>query len=661
MFVADICYLQAEAPPHGVGEHPRAGYNWDECGAEAVLDRMSVKNGRLGLPDGMNYRLLVLPDTSAITPELLQKISELVKDGATVLGTPPQKSPSLNHYPQCDEQVQRTAAALWGNCDGEKVREYQFGKGRILRGVTPEKALREAGVPPDFISDVPLRHIHRAGEKADIYFIANPSAAAVTALTTFRISGGLPEFWWPESGRLERAAMFECTNGTTTLVLNLTPSGSVFVVFRKTVIGSDQIIAVLHNGKEIYSTRQRRPSIIVQNAIYGVPDDPQRSRDVREKVQRRVDGGETSFPVRALAGGDDPAPNVLKSLTVDYAVGERTFQVKAQDPATIHLTADAVKATVQKATYGILDDPLRTRDVRDKLQRLLDSGETSFAVARMAEGDDPAFNIVKTLVAECEIDGKQVTLRSTDPEVISLKPPTPHFEAPAELHSSADGKPFLQVWQAGQYALQTAAGYSIRFFAPKAPPAGEIAGPWQVHFPPNWGAPPEITFDHLSSWSEHNDPGVKYFSGTATYFKTVEIPRDLLGKNRRLFLDLGRVEIMAQVKLNGKELGTLWKAPFMVDITDASKSGVNHLEIKVINLWPNRLIGDEQLPEDSERNPNGTLRRWPPWLLAGKPSPTGRFTFSMWRLWKKDDPLLPSGLLGPVRLRAAEIVRANAL
>jgi hypothetical protein len=131
------------------------------------------------------------------------------------------------------------------------------------------------------------------------------------------------------------------------------------------------------------------------------------------------------------------------------------------------------------------------------------------------------------------------------------------------------------------------------------------------------------------------------------------VPAEMLGNGRRLYLDLGNVQVMAQVKLNGRDLGLLWKPPFRVDITDAAKAGENSLEVKVVNLWPNRMIGDEQLPEDSDRNANGTLKKWPDWLQQGKPSPTGRFTFTSWRLWKKDSPPLESGLIGPVMLRPA--------
>ena len=149
---------------------------------------------------------------------------------------------------------------------------------------------------------------------------------------------------------------------------------------------------------------------------------------------------------------------------------------------------------------------------------------------------------------------------------------------------------------------------------------------------------------------------MKYFSGTAAYRKTLHVPSELIAADRRLFLDLGKVEVIAEVKVNDQDLGILWKPPFRADITDAVKPGENALEVKVVNLWVNRLIGDEQLPEDSARNPNGTLKEWPQWLQEGKPSPTGRYTFTSWRLWKKDSPLQESGLLGPVTLRTAAMV-----
>ena len=121
-----------------------------------------------------------------------------------------------------------------------------------------------------------------------------------------------------------------------------------------------------------------------------------------------------------------------------------------------------------------------------------------------------------------------------------------------------------------------------------------------------------------------------------------------------MVLDLGKVAVMAEVKLNGKNLGTCWKSPYMVDITNVIKAGENQLEIKVVNLWINRQIGDENLKDDTDRNPDGTLKSWPDWVLNGKSSPTGRFSFTSWRLWKKNDKLVESGLLGPVSIQIIE-------
>ena len=203
---------------------------------------------------------------------------------------------------------------------------------------------------------------------------------------------------------------------------------------------------------------------------------------------------------------------------------------------------------------------------------------------------------------------------------------------------------------AGVYELQTADNKSRRFEVGALPPPLELGGPWELAFPPQWGAPDKVSLDKLVSWSQHPDPGVKHFSGTATYSKTIDIPQEMLGKTRRLYLDLGNVAVMAEVKLNGKNLGILWKAPFRIEITEAVKSGQNSLQVSVVNLWINRMIGDEFLPADCELNADGSLRAWPAWLLEGKPNPSGRFTFSTWRLWGKNETLQESGLIGPVRI-----------
>ena len=199
LFVADLCYLQAEAPPQSFHEHPRKGYGWDECSADVVMNRMTVRDGRLVLPDGMSYRVLVLPESLTMTAGLLGKIKDLVSAGATVVGSRPVKSPSLSGYPACDASVQRLAAELWGDCDGHKVKEHRVGLGRVVCGITPEDLLAASGVRPDFQTRSNLNSIHRALGATDLYFVSNPQASGFNAVCSFRVTGKQPEFWWPET------------------------------------------------------------------------------------------------------------------------------------------------------------------------------------------------------------------------------------------------------------------------------------------------------------------------------------------------------------------------------------------------------------------------------------------------------------------------------
>ena len=168
-----------------------------------------------------------------------------------------------------------------------------------------------------------------------------------------------------------------------------------------------------------------------------------------------------------------------------------------------------------------------------------------------------------------------------------------------------------------------------------------------MRFPAKAGAPESVTLDKLISWSDHADAGVKYFSGTATYRKTFRLPPEALAAGRAMYLDLGKVAVIARVSVNGRDLGILWNAPFRVEATEALRAGDNLLEVQVTNLWVNRMIGDEQLPEDSDRNPDGSLKSWPKWLLEGKPSPAGRHTFATVSRLEKGLPFAGVGSARP--------------
>ncbi|MBE9586441.1 hypothetical protein IM792_18455 [Mucilaginibacter sp. JRF] len=167
-----------------------------------------------------------------------------------------------------------------------------------------------------------------------------------------------------------------------------------------------------------------------------------------------------------------------------------------------------------------------------------------------------------------------------------------------------------------------------------------LSGSWQVAFDTQWGGPANTRFPSLISWTESGEEGIKYYSGTAKYSKSFKLSGKMIssikrpGKGGRLFIDLGDVKNVAEVKLNGKKLGVLWCAPWRVDATDAIKAGNNVLEIAVTNLWANRVVHDLSLPP---------ARR----LTKTHES----FRFDMLNV---NTPILPSGLLGSVTLQSAQ-------
>ena len=163
-------------------------------------------------------------------------------------------------------------------------------------------------------------------------------------------------------------------------------------------------------------------------------------------------------------------------------------------------------------------------------------------------------------------------------------------------------------------------------------PVMELTGAWEVAFDPRWGGPDKIVFDKLDDWTKRPEDTIKYFSGAATYRKVIDFQQSKTENPKsRIFLALGEVRDVARVRLNGKDFGVVWCAPWRVDVTEAIKPGANALEIEVINLWPNRLIGDGKLPPEkrlTQTNIDG--------------------------FYSGEHNLLPSGLLGPVRLMKTE-------
>jgi hypothetical protein len=325
----------------------------------------------------------------------------------------------------------------------------------------------------------------------------------------------------------------------------------------------------------------------------------------------------------------------VKKLTNVYTVtkdGTRLFDLK--HPGII---------TVTSAKYGVLDDPTRTVDVKPLVEKMVAAGERRFAVNRMlSHRGDPAFKVAKTLRIDYEMGGIPYTVMGKDGTEIAFE----YEAAPSVAIPIGDDKErcCIDFHESGNYELTFGADKK-RTETVTLPEPLNLDAEWTVAFPHK-----TIKFDKLMSWTDSADETIKFFSGTATYTKTFSIAENLRQSGLRLVLDLGQAEMMAQVELNGKNLGVLWKTDKVIDVTEIVKSGENHLKISVTNSWPNRLIGDATLPASDDRNGDGSLKSWPQWLLDGKADPNGRTTFCMWNIWKKDDALVPSGLIGPVRL-----------
>lgn len=436
-----------------------------------LKQNIKVNDGKIVLESGRSYPFMVFSD-SVMLPEVALKIKDLVQNGATIFSPKPMASPSLKDYPNSDIILKKWGDDVWGNTVSN-----QYGKGFIFKNI--KDPLSIFPILPDFLlekKDSSIKIVHRKGQDADIYFIANQSVKSHNFNVSFRISGKQPELWQAENGSISDAPVWQEKDGRTHVSLQLKGLQTVFVVFRKPILIQDNPV-----------------SVTVQDTA----------------AQYSVEMNKEGLPV--LRSASSISPNI------QYASGKQKMMV----------------------------------------------------------------------------------------------------------------------------------------FKPKPPM--ELTGVWQVHFVPKLDTPFKKNFPNLIDFSQHDDPSVKYFAGTATYKKTVNLSK--LRLNQRIVLDLGTLNDIAEVKINDKSVGVLWYPPYRIDITDFVKKGENTLEIAVTNNWANRLIGDEQEPADFEWGMDRgvkmgrAMKAYPDWFIKNEPRPSkGRKGFTIWYYHRKDSPLQPAGLVGSVRL-----------
>lgn len=264
---------------------------------------------------------------------------------------------------------------------------------------------------------------------------------------------------------------------------------------------------------------------------------------------------------------------------------------------------------------------------------MFDDDGKSTSISMRMENKDAKFIVFrkpsKGAVAVTDLlqDGKPI--RSLAGGAADLPEPSP------ELRTEKTDA-MLVAWESGTYDVVFKGGAQASIAVESLPVPETVPEKWYVNFQKDRGGPADqVLFDRLESWTNRPEDGIRYFSGTASYLQGVNVSQERLKSGRRVYLDLGDVRHLAEVFVNDKPLGVLWKPPYRVDITEAAQPGANKVEVRVTNVWKNRLVGDQNLPAES------------------------RLTWTFYPFYKAGDSLMESGLLGPVRLMSSESTRLS--
>lgn len=650
-----------------------AGYQYDLVNAEVLLTRASVQDGQIVLANGARYNLLVFPaNLDSMTPRLAAKVRELVEAGAAILGPKPVHSMTLAG----DSDLRASADALWG--DGQ-LGVRNVGRGRVFNTASVGEALTALGIGPDVqcktaSPDGQVAWLHRKAGPRDIYYVVNRQRRSEKVTCTFRAGNAAPTLWNPENGTVMPAALYRSDATSTRVTMDLSPAESTFVLLDKATspgvnwIARDGVRFGDVDAAPAHATPAPKDSFTL--SMWAKPDIDLRVLPA-ESIEGRINETGKNYLVPARSGRDMHGEGTAVAGLALGRNGAMVIERVGPDSVPAVLVSHApvsgwthVALVYERGTPSLyLDGKLVKTGLR--------SGRTVFA-----GGSDAPSPLGVTYFFEGLATPTQTVARALTPAEIAAQaaagvPDPVASPVPAELVRTAEGLRAL-VWESGEYTTSNGASFKAKVPAPVT-----VTGPWTVKLQPGRGAPAEITLPALASLSRHSDEGVRHFSGTATYTRTITVPRSALAKGRRVYLDLGRVEVLSGVTLNGKDLGVVWKEPYRVDITDVVKPGPNQVSLAVTNLWTNRMIADAALPEEGphvdgdwaigeRKGEDGKMKpvmarkitKLPDWYLAGQPKPAGgRVTFTPWTFYQPGEPLLDSGLLGPVRVLFADEVK----
>ena len=612
--VSDILYLTPEGAPHVFrspasalqGKGPLAdkkGYGFDGCSPNILIDRAQVRDGRIVFPGGTSYQVMVLPRFETMTPELLEKIIELIEDGAVVYGAPPLASPSLSNYPQCDVRVRKLAQKLWGKIPSA---QRQIGKGRIILDTDAQPSdkneMDDKPLLPNTGSWIWLNYGDpaRSAAAGEVHFSFTFEVSDINSLTKAKV-----EATADNSFKLD-------VNGKKVLSgdnFNTIYSADILPALRE---GMNTITVVANNA----AGNAVNPAGFIAAMQLSCSDGTSKVIATDQTWRASFDG--TNWTPAKKVGSGKMAPWNLK-------------EQNATTPTNLY--------PEYAATAAILEEMNVPQDFKsDSLVRYGHRRTEDRDIYFIANTTD------KKIKADCTFRVSRSSPQLWDPvtaEICFLSQLKQHKNTTSiplvfEPHQS-----FFVIFPQNDVAKLPLKQGGVNF--PQAIQVATLEGSWQVAFDPKWGGPESITFDVLKDWTTFEDSGIKYYSGIARYSKSF----DFSGQSGyRIYLELGTVHDIARVRLNGKELGVVWCAPWRIEVTDTVKSGKNQLEIEVANRWSNRLLGDQQEPDKDVRTV-----KWESGFLQGKEYKTGRYTYTTGHGPNK---LLPSGLIGPVKITVQE-------
>lgn len=672
MFGADLLYFSGEdanmytkARPEDLTPQPPAGYDYDIINAETILTKMKIVDDKIVLVSGMTYRVFVFQNFKIVTLALLRRLRELIFTGMIMVGEKPEHSAGLADAGEDDKEFTTIVRELWDETNN--ATEKNFGNGRVFWGQSVESVLQKINIKPDFecssrSGDAPALYIHRTLANEDVFFISNQRRTYEELICTFRINNKQPELWDPVTGKIQPLPFYELVDDRVRVPVNLEPYGSAFIVFRKAA-SSNRFQSIKNDSAVVISTKN-------------FPVDP-------GKVYSET---ANSFTIAFWA---KPEINVLldpvftmgaiaQPWTEYYAIFPSSgSEIYGAGHATTGITVGrngiAVWENAGKNPVLVLAAPAAIAGwshiaikYEDGVPAIYLNGK---AIAKGKKSDSlvhppPDKALLKDGASYYNGDMTKpmvYTRAMSEGEINRIAEETPSLAVSSSIVEIVGGKkPGLLIRQNGNYVVQKNIGEKQVFAISGIDKPTNINGPWRVVFPSGSGAPGQITLPKLISLHQHSDDGVRYFSGTAVYTNTFSLANK--SGRKRFLLDLGAVEVIARLDLNGVDLGILWKRPYQVDVTDALQTGVNKLEVSVTTLWPNRLIGDEQLPDPDkfasgggssgrEGLIGGYIEELPNWYKNGQPKPAnGRVAFTTWKHYTKNSPLVESGLIGPVKL-----------